>query len=557
MPRGRRGETGKYMVFSIQAAGKPLQVRGLRSAPGQNRDRAKPRSCGCPAISLQTCLPYVPHTIKIWYHTKDGAVPSFPYARRSCLDITLEAIDSYAPNAAASQNGLELFRKGRLKNLRMSRDGALLLGGCEGSGKEDYAVSADFIDPANPVFRCTCPSRQYPCKHALGLLWARAGGGKFMPCDIPDDILEKREKAAKRRQSKEDAPGRKPAERKANRAALAKKIQAQTEGLGILDKVAREIASAGLGLMNRERANAYRPQVLQLGDHYLPGAQAMLRGFLLLFEPDRMDEGGCVKALAELGRLHALAARGREYLEKKAEDPEANLDTATEMEELLGNAWQLSQLKALGMAETDAELMQLSFRCYADEAAQEFVDEGLWVNLKSGETVRTVSRRPYKAVKHIKEEDSFSRLARVPELVRYPGEMNPRVRWEGMTAGEPAPEHFERILAHAVPSYADAVKAARKAFKNPLYRGSPAFLLRFSRIGTVGDEAILENEAGERLALADAPDYPHTVGNLYFLGRKHLENAAMFGVFHRVPGNGKLCFHPLSVVWPGGIVRLG
>lgn len=472
------------------------------------------------------------------------------------MDINPEAIGAYAPNAAAAQNGRELFRKGRLKNLRATRDGALLLCECAGSGKEDYAVSADFFDPASPVFRCTCPSRQNPCKHALALLWARAGGGKFAPCDIPADILEKREKAAKRKQSKEEAPEKKPAGRKANRAALVKKIQAQMKGLELLGRVALEIAAAGLGQMNLERANAYRAQVLQLGDHYLPGAQAALRGLLGLFGAEGMGEGDSRRALMELGRLHALAARGREYLLRKAEDPEKNLDTETGMEELLGNAWQLSQLKELGMTETDAELLQLSFRSFCDGAAQEFVDEGLWIELKSGELVRTVNRRPYKAVKHIREDDSFLQLARVPELARYPGGPNPRVRWEAMTAGEPAPGHFERALAHAGASYTEAVKTARNAFKNPLYRGCPAFLLRFERIGAIGEEAVMENKAGERLVLADAPEYAPAVGNLYFLGRRQMENAAMCGVLHRAAG-GELRFHPLSAVWAGGVVRLG
>lgn len=472
------------------------------------------------------------------------------------MDIRTEYIDSLAPNAAAAQNGRDLVRKGRFKNLRAAGGGTLLLGECAGSGKDDYAVSADFLNPANPVFRCTCPSRQFPCKHALGLLYAYAGGSPFAPCDIPEDILDKREKALKREEKKKEAPEDKPTAKKTNTAALTKKIDAQIEGLGILEKIVLEITSSGLGLMNHPRADEYLEQAKQLGDHYLPGAQAALRGFLRLFDGEQAGSAGHLRALCELGRLHALATKGMEYLRKKAENPEANIDTSTEMEELLGNAWQLSQLRELGRIEKDAELVQLAFRCHTDEGAQEFIDEGLWINITSGVIVRTVNRRPYKAAKYIREDDSFFFIARVPELAIYPGACNPRVRWEEMEANELTQAQLDRALSHANPSFADAVKAARNALKNPLGLRFPAVLLRFARIGTVGGESVIESPSGERLVLAETEEYPKTLGNLQFLSKQQMENAALLGVFHQKPGGGALRMHPLSVVWPGGIVRL-
>lgn len=49
--------------------------------------------------------------------------------------------------------------------------GDLVWGLCAGSGKCPYQVVADLSGPA---FTCSCPSRKFPCKHALGLLlnWA-------------------------------------------------------------------------------------------------------------------------------------------------------------------------------------------------------------------------------------------------------------------------------------------------------------------------------------------------------------------------------------------------
>src|SRR6188474_1846248 len=40
-------------------------------------------------------------------------------------------------------------------------------GRCRGSGREPYETA---VDHAHLAWRCTCPSRSQPCKHALALL---------------------------------------------------------------------------------------------------------------------------------------------------------------------------------------------------------------------------------------------------------------------------------------------------------------------------------------------------------------------------------------------------
>ncbi len=57
--------------------------------------------------------------------------------------------------------------------------GDVLWGLCAGSGKNPYQV---VVDLSGPAYKCSCPSRKFPCKHALGLLlnWANgsAAGGE-------------------------------------------------------------------------------------------------------------------------------------------------------------------------------------------------------------------------------------------------------------------------------------------------------------------------------------------------------------------------------------------
>ncbi|MEV4805134.1 SWIM zinc finger family protein [Nonomuraea sp. NPDC049421] len=45
--------------------------------------------------------------------------------------------------------------------------GMVVYGECKGSGSTPYLACVDLSEPA---YRCSCPSRKFPCKHALGLL---------------------------------------------------------------------------------------------------------------------------------------------------------------------------------------------------------------------------------------------------------------------------------------------------------------------------------------------------------------------------------------------------
>src|SRR5215207_2458274 len=112
--------------------------------------------------------------------------------------------DSQAPNASAIQNARGVVIKRKLVGTFRSADGSLLFGECKGSGKDNYQPSADFADPAKPVYRCTCPSRQFPCKHSLALLYAFAQGAKFSEKDVPAEIGEKRAKIQQRVEKKKD-----------------------------------------------------------------------------------------------------------------------------------------------------------------------------------------------------------------------------------------------------------------------------------------------------------------------------------------------------------------
>ncbi|MEW9549256.1 SWIM zinc finger family protein [Nonomuraea sp. NPDC050783] len=76
--------------------------------------------------------------------------------------------------------------------------GMLLYGECKGSGAKPYLACVDVSEPA---YRCSCPSRKFPCKHALGLLllWADDGvpEGEVVPAWAAEWQEARAERAAK------------------------------------------------------------------------------------------------------------------------------------------------------------------------------------------------------------------------------------------------------------------------------------------------------------------------------------------------------------------------
>ena len=149
------------------------------------------------------------------------------------MNITEDYIASLAPNASAVTNGKKISKTGGFVSLHKSPDSTLYYGECSGSGKSLYSTSVDFIDEASPVCRCSCPSRQIPCKHAVGLLFGILSGKTFEEGEVPEDIAKKREKKANAEEKKKERES-KPS--KPNKTTAVNKMKKQLEGLEIVEK---------------------------------------------------------------------------------------------------------------------------------------------------------------------------------------------------------------------------------------------------------------------------------------------------------------------------------
>jgi len=471
-------------------------------------------------------------------------------------------VDAAAPNADAGKNGRGLVLKKKFNSFSISADGDLLFGECQGSGKVPYSCSADFARPDQPTYRCNCPSRQFPCKHCLGLMYAYAQQKPFATAEVPPDLQAKREKL-QGRVEKKAVEATKP--KQVNTAALAKKVKVQLEGIDTLEKLTHDLIRIGIGNMNAKLASQMEEQAKRLGDVYLPGARAALYGYTQLFanedgkfESAAASEMVYTEALDRLGRLHAIIKQGRAYLTKQLEDPTLAVPTDTAIAAWLGHAWQLADLKAAGLVEPDAELVQLAFNSHYDSARQEFIDTGIWMTLNNGKIRVTQTLRPLKAVKHIKSEDSFSAVAQVKELCVYPGSGNPRIRWDGMTQRALEPKDLQTVRKHGRTDFAATAKEVKGALKAALADRTPIFALNFKTLGKVGDEYVIEDAKGERLVLTDTgmAEEPASCGMLPLLPKGTFAGQTLIARFRHDLDTRQLRVKPLSIVTESAVIRL-
>lgn len=86
---------------------------------------------------------------------------------------TADQVLALAPDAASRKAGSKLGAAGPWSEAGSSDEGTVW-GLCKGSGSKPYQTVVDIADAAGPAYKCSCPSRKFPCKHALGLLllWA-------------------------------------------------------------------------------------------------------------------------------------------------------------------------------------------------------------------------------------------------------------------------------------------------------------------------------------------------------------------------------------------------
>ena len=225
--------------------------------------------------------------------------------------MTLDAnqILALAPDPASAKAGSQLASPRNWSNLGCNE--AALWGECQGSGKTPYRTQ---IDLGGPAFKCTCPSRKFPCKHGLGLYLLRASepalfGAAEEPAWVADWLQGRQgrqEKKAEKAAAIEASP-----EAAAAAAAQARKREEKREdkvsaGLVDLQTWLHDLAREGLAAVRSRGQGFWDAIAARMADaQAAPLARRLRRAGSMLYQSGLRNAEGLVAN--ELASLYLLA----------------------------------------------------------------------------------------------------------------------------------------------------------------------------------------------------------------------------------------------------------
>ena len=188
------------------------------------------------------------------------------------MPLSVDEILQLAPDPASAKAAKGLVIPAKWPTLGATE--AALWGECKGSGSKPYQVQ---IDLSGPVFRCTCPSRKFPCKHglALFLLYARQNAS-FSINKAPawvTEWLEKRAEKQEKKAAKEEAPVDEAAQAKRQLARHDKVMHGITE----LQLWIKDIVRNGILSMPDKGFPWFENVAKRMVDAQAPGLANMVR----------------------------------------------------------------------------------------------------------------------------------------------------------------------------------------------------------------------------------------------------------------------------------------
>ncbi len=217
-------------------------------------------------------------------------------------DWSTDKVLALAPDAGSASAGQGLASARKWTSLGASE--RAIWGLCQGSGKDPYQAR---VDLGEPVFKCSCPSRKFPCKHGLGLLLLFAKErASFKPGQEPDWVREWLDNRADRAEKKAEKAKTKP-EAPVDVAAQAKRAAAREDrvrqGVAECRVWLDDLIRRGLAAAQSDAAPECERVAARMIDAQAPGLAGMIRRI-----PQAMasGDGWEVRTLEQLGRVHLL-----------------------------------------------------------------------------------------------------------------------------------------------------------------------------------------------------------------------------------------------------------
>jgi len=216
-------------------------------------------------------------------------------------DWTADRVVALAPDPASAKNGKGLAILNKWSNL--GKDEQIIWGECKGSGKDPYRTQVDLSEPA---FRCSCPSRKFPCKHGLALLFLMVSQPTVLPSGTPPDwvtdwIASRAKREEKQKQKLSEPEKVVDPEAQAKRAnARLNKVKAGVQDLQVW---LYDLIRQGLTSVSTESYKFWEQPAARMVDAQAPSLARQLRDIPSVIAS---GTGWQERLLHRLGKLHLL-----------------------------------------------------------------------------------------------------------------------------------------------------------------------------------------------------------------------------------------------------------
>lgn len=224
------------------------------------------------------------------------------------LPISRQQVQAMAPDASVCKAGSALATLGKWVSLGINQQ--TLWGECKGSGKKPYQAQ---VELSSYLSRCSCPSRKFPCKHVLGLLflWADQAAPltseSIAPLWAQEWIKERQERAAKKQEKIEKKVQAIAQDPDSQLQLVAKREKVRwkkiADGAQELQRWLIDQFQHGFANFSPAHCSEWRTMAARMVDAQAPGLSRMLMNALELLQA---GHGKQQRAIEQLGLIQVL-----------------------------------------------------------------------------------------------------------------------------------------------------------------------------------------------------------------------------------------------------------
>ncbi|RDC61898.1 SWIM zinc finger family protein [Adhaeribacter pallidiroseus] len=210
-----------------------------------------------------------------------------------------EQVLALSPDTSSTKSGKDLARPE--KWLTLATEDRALWGEIKGSGSTPYRTQ---IDLQNIAFKCSCPSRKFPCKHGLGLFLIYARKPEvFTAANPPEWVAEWLGKRTAKTEKKEEAPVKTPDPLAQTKRAEARETKILT-GLAEISLWVKDLIRNGLLVVPEKSYSFWQNPAARLVDAQAPGVANLIRELGII---SYVQEGWQSPLLHKLIQIYLLA----------------------------------------------------------------------------------------------------------------------------------------------------------------------------------------------------------------------------------------------------------